>query len=134
MFHLDASHIDLTLDSRAVSFENPTGARGAGGRAHGGRKGAPSRLVRAGESVELCDLAGPGTVRHIWCTVPPAPPEVMRALVLEAFYDDADEASVSVPLLDFFALPVGRPAAYTSALTTAQEGRGFNAYFPMPFR
>jgi D-arabinan exo alpha-(1,3)/(1,5)-arabinofuranosidase (non-reducing end) len=130
----DPSIIDTTLDSRAVTFENVTGARGAGGQAHGGRKGAPSRLVHAGETVELCDLAGPGTVRHIWCTVPPAPPEVMRALVLEVFYDGAPEPSVSVPLLDFFALPLGRPVAYASALTSAQEGRGFNAYFPMPFR
>jgi D-arabinan exo alpha-(1,3)/(1,5)-arabinofuranosidase (non-reducing end) len=130
----DPSIIDTTLDSRAVTFENTTGARGAGGRTRGGRKGAPSRLVRAGETVELCDVAGPGTVRHIWCTVPPALPEAMRALVLEVFYDGRSEPSVSVPLLDFFGLPLGRPVPYASALTTAQEGRGFNAYFPMPFR
>ncbi|MDQ1520847.1 MAG: hypothetical protein QOI55_1920 [Actinomycetota bacterium] len=130
----DPSIIDTTLDSRAVTFENPTGARGAGGQSHGGRKGAPSRLIRPDETVDLCDLEGPGTIRHIWCTVPPARPEVMRALVLEAFYDGASEPSISVPLLDFFALPHGRPIAYTSALTSAQEGRGFNAYFPMPFR
>jgi hypothetical protein len=130
----DPSIVDTRLDSRAVTFENVTGARGAGGQAHGGRKGAPSRLVRAGESVDLCDLEGPGTVRHVWCTVPPGRPEQMRALVLEAFYDGHDEPSVAVPLLDFFGLPLGRPVPYTSALTAAQEGRGFNAYFPMPFR
>ena len=38
---LDAARIDLSLDCRSVSFENPTGARGAGGSACGGRKGAP---------------------------------------------------------------------------------------------
>jgi hypothetical protein len=125
--------IDLDLDSRAATFENPTGARGAGGTAAGGRKGAPSRIVRAGERVVLADLDGPGVIRHIWCTVPPAPPATMRALVLEVFYDGRDEPSVSVPLLDFFGCAQGRPTAYTSALTAAQEGRGFNAYFPMPF-
>jgi hypothetical protein len=31
---LEPSWIDTSLDSRAVSFENPTGARGAGGQAH----------------------------------------------------------------------------------------------------
>jgi hypothetical protein len=129
----DPSTIDLSLDSRAVTFENPSGARGAGGRAHGGRKGAPSRVIAAGERAVLADLDGPGTVRHVWCTVPPAPPEVMRALVLEVFYDGLDRPSASVPLLDFFALPHGRPVAYASVLTSAQEGRGFNAYFPMPF-
>jgi len=131
---LDPSRIDLELDSRAVSFENPTGARGAGGTAHGGRKGAPSRRIEAGERVVLADLEGPGTIRHLWLTFPPAPPERMRALVLEVFYDGAAEPSISVPALDFFGLPHGRPAPYASALLSAQEGRGFNAYLPIPFR
>jgi hypothetical protein len=130
----DPSVIDLGLDSRSVTFENPTGARGAGGAAARGRKGAPSRSIRAGERVTLVELEGPGTVRHVWCTVPPAPPEVMRAMVLEVFYDDETEPGVSVPLLDFFGAPCGRPRAYGSALTAVQEGRGFNAHFPMPFR
>src|SRR6185436_20645566 len=84
----DPAVVDPTLDSRAVSFENPTGARGAGGRAHGGRKGAPNRRVRAGERVVLADLEGPGIARHLWLTVPPAPPERLRGLFLEVFYDD----------------------------------------------
>jgi hypothetical protein len=67
-------------------------------------------------------------------TFPPALPEAMRALWLELFYDGAAEPSVSVPALDFFALPHGRPVAFASALASAQEGRGFNAYYPMPFR
>jgi hypothetical protein len=57
----------------------------------------------------------------------------MRALWMEVFYDDAKAPSVSVPCLDFFGLPHGRPAAYASALTAAQEGRGFNAWLPLPF-
>lgn len=130
----DLSVIDPDLDSRAVTFENPTGERGAGGTAYGGRKGAPSRRLAAGETVMLAELAGPGTVRHVWMTFPPAPPEVMRAMWMEVFYDGAIEPSVSVPCLDFFGMPHGRPVAYASALTSAHEGRGFNAYFPMPFR
>jgi hypothetical protein len=66
-------------------------------------------------------------------TIPPAPPEVMRGAVLEVFYDDLDEPSVSVPCLDFFGVPHGRPAPYSSVLTAVQEGRGFNSFFPMPF-
>jgi hypothetical protein len=130
----DPSRLDLTLDSRAVTFENPSGGRGAGGAAHGGRKGAPSRLVGGGERVVLAEIDGPGTIRHFWCTVPPAPPHDMRALTLEVFYDGRADPSISVPLLDFFAAPVGRPVAYASMLTVVAEGRGFNAYFPMPFR
>jgi len=134
MFDTDPSRIDLSLDSRAVTFENPTGERGAGGRSFGGRKGAPAKRLEPGERVVLADLEGPGTIRHVWLTFPPARPERMRALALEVFYDGAAEPSISVPALDFFGLPHGRPAAYTSALSAAQEGRGFNAYLPLPFR
>ena len=129
----DLASIDTTIESRAVTFENPTGARGAGGTAAGGRKGAPMRVVAAGEAVTLADLDGPGTVRHIWLTVRLAPPEVLRALVLEVFYDGAERPSVAVPLLDFFACPHGRPVEHASALVAVQEGRGFNSYVPMPF-
>ncbi len=128
------SAVDTRLDSRAITFENPTGARGAGGAARAGRKGAPSRRLEPGEHVVLADLDGPGTIGHVWMTFPPAPPEVMRALVLEVFYDGAELPSISVPCLDFFGLPHGRPVAFTSALTSAQEARGFNSYIPMPFR
>ncbi|OAI40447.1 hypothetical protein AYO38_01110 [bacterium SCGC AG-212-C10] len=129
----DPSRIDLSLDSRAITFENPTGARGAGGTAVGGRKGAPSRVIAPGERVVLAEIDGPGTIRHIWMTFPPSPPEHMRSLWMEVYYDGASEPSVSVPCLDFFGLPLGRPAPYSSLLASAQEGRGFNAYFPMPF-
>jgi len=127
------AYIDTALEGRAVTFENPTGARAAGGQAHGGRKGAPSREIGPGERVRLADIEGPGTLRHLWMTFPSARPERMRALVLEVFYDHRDEPSVSVPCLDFFGLPHGRPVAYHSALMAAQEGRGFNSYLPMPF-
>ncbi len=126
--------IDPRLDSRAATFENPSGARGAGGTAHGGRKGAPNRRLEPGERVVLADIEGSGVIRHIWMTFLPTRPERMRALYLEVFYGDADEPSVSVPCLDFFGLAHGRPVAYHSALTAANEGRGFNSYVPMPFR
>jgi Protein of unknown function (DUF2961) len=131
---LNPAFVDPRIDSRAITFENPTGARGAGGTTHGGRKGAPNRRLRAGERVVLADIAGRGILRHLWMTYLPAPPEQMRSLVLEVFYGDAAEPSISVPALDFFGLPHGRLAPFASALTTAQEGRGLNAYFPMPFR
>jgi hypothetical protein len=127
------AYVDPDIDSRAITFENPTGERGAGGRAHGGRKGAPNRRLEPGERVVLADIEGPGIIRHIWMTFPPSRPEKMRALYVEVFYDGADEPSVSVPCLDFFGLPHGRPVAYASALASAQEGRGFNSYVPMPF-
>jgi hypothetical protein len=126
--------IDTSLKSRATSFENVTGAKGAGGAAHGGRKGAPSKRLAPRERVVLADLEGSGIVRHLWMTFPPAPPERLRSLVLEVFYGGAAEPSVSVPVVDFFGLPHGRPVALTTALTTVQEARGYNSWIPMPFR
>jgi hypothetical protein len=129
----DPARIDTALDSRSISFENPSGGRGQGGSAARGRKGAASRLIASGETVVLADIAGPGRVRHVWMTFPPGPPEAMRSVWMEVYYEGLDEPSISVPCLDFFALPHGRPTPYFSALTSAQEGRGLNAYFPMPF-
>jgi D-arabinan exo alpha-(1,3)/(1,5)-arabinofuranosidase (non-reducing end) len=130
----DPARIDTRLESRSISFENPTGARGRGGTAHGGRKGAPQRIVAPGERLVLADIAGPGRVRHVWFTASPLPPEQMRRLVLEVFYDGCDAPSVSVPLVDFFGCAHGRPVPLVTAFTAVQEGRGFNATFPMPFR
>ena len=132
MLDLDPSKIDLSLDSRAVTFENPTGERGAGGQSHGGRKGSPARRIEPGERVLLADLEGPGTIRHVWMTFPPMRPERMRALVLEVFYDGSDAPSISVPALDFFGLPHGRPAAYTRASVLAEEFSRPDAIRPRP--
>ncbi len=130
---MDPSFIDSSIESRAVTFENPTGARGAGGTTASGRKGAPNRVIGAGERVVLADIEGPGVIRHLWMTVLPAPPERLRAIWIEVFYDGSDQPSISVPALDFFCLPHGRTAPFASALVSANEGRGFNSTIPMPF-
>jgi hypothetical protein len=134
IFPNDPQLIDTGIDSRSISFENPRGERGGGGTAANGRKGSPSRLILPGDKVTLADIKGPGQLRHIWMTFPPANPELMRSVMVEVFYDGLEEPSISVPCLDFFGLPHGRPAPYFSALTSVAEGRGFNAYFPLPFR
>src|SRR5207244_2825599 len=115
-------------------FENPTGARGAGGTVANGRKGAPFKLIEAGERIVLADIEGPGVVRHIWMTFPLAPPEIMRAKFIEVFYDGATEPSISVPAVDFFGWPWGRRVALNSALAIIGEGRGYNSFIPMPFK
>ena len=130
----DPAQIDLAHEIRTISFENPDGARGSAGQAHDGRKGAPNRFLEPGEHLVLGDIEGPGRVRHLWMTFPPMTPEAMRGVWLEIFYDDAAEPSASVPCVDFFGLPHGRPVPYESALNAVQEGRGFNSWVPMPFR
>ena len=129
----DPSSIDPSLDSRAATFENPGGARGAGGQAARGRKGAPSRRMTPGETVVLLDTEGPGTIRHIWFTIPPARPERMRAVTLEITYDGGPAPSVSVPILDFVGVTHGRPTEIDAELISVPEARGFNTWVPMPF-
>lgn len=130
---LDPAYIDPGLDSRSISFENPDGARGGGGKAGHGRKGRPSYVCGPGERLVLADIKGPGTIRHIWMTILRLRPEMARALRFEVFYDGASEPSISVPVLDFYGLPHGRVVEYYSALTSINEGQGLNAYIPMPF-
>jgi hypothetical protein len=135
----DPANLWLGHESRAATFENPTAARGAGGRAGNGRKGAPNRVIRPGERVVLADVEGPGRVSHIWMTVAQLPnivgvqPAFYRAQTLEVFYGDLDEPSVSVPAPDFFGVVHGVVAPYASALTAANEGRGWESRVPMPF-
>ena len=97
----DPSRIDLALDSRAVTFENPTGDAGAGGQSHGGRKGAPSRLVnRASRSCSPTCRTGNRAPRLVH-----GPARATRSAArarLEVLYDGRDEPSIAVPLLDFF--------------------------------
>lgn len=134
MIHRDITRVDLSQRPRTISFENPTGAAAAGGSAAGGRKGAPYRMIAPGERVVLADIDGPGTVGHVWLTLPPMRPEYLRSLVIEVRYDGRAEPSIAVPLPDFFGAVHGRPLPLVSALQSIQEGRGFNSWIPMPFR
>src|SRR5262245_15436598 len=92
--------------SRAATFENPTGAPGAGGTAGNGRKGAPWKLIAPGETVTLASFDGPGQIGHIWLTIAQGggtpSPEFLRSQVLEMTYGGMSEPSVSVPVGDFF--------------------------------
>ncbi|MGE5295866.1 MAG: hypothetical protein ACM3VT_13655, partial [Solirubrobacterales bacterium] len=96
--------LDTSLVSRSISFENPTGAPGAGGKAASnlgpGRKGAPAINFRAGQEVQLCDIKGPGTIRHIWMTTANNPTN-LRSLVIRAWWDQQAHPSIECPIGDF---------------------------------
>lgn len=63
----------------------------------------------------------------------PMPPEALRAVWMEVFYEGSAAPSVSAPVADFFGMPHGRPVAFDSAFLSCHEGRGFNSYLPLPF-
>lgn len=128
--------------SRSASPENPTGAPGAGGRAAEGTgaaaasdlgvgwKVSPSIVLRAGTSATLADLAGPGTIEHIWLTTDRARLADMR---LRMTWDSAGTPAVDVPLGSFFCLEWGGYALIDSDLVVVAPAGGLNSYWPMPF-
>ena len=128
--------LDTGLLSRSISFENPTGAPGEGGKAASklgpGRKGAPQRNIKPGESVQLCDIEGPGTIRHIWVTTAHNPIS-LRALVLRAWWDDQEHPSIECPVGDFFGTAQGKIKPYCSAVHSVGSEAGMNIWLPMPF-
>jgi len=124
------------LHSRSISFENPTGAQGAGGRAASplgeGRKGDPARAVAAGETVLLASIEGPGTIRHIWVTTRPNR-TLLRSAMVRIYWEDESFPSVELPLGDFFGFAHGATAAFQTALHSVGERYGMNCFIPMPF-
>lgn len=99
--------------------------------------------LRAGETVELANIAGAGDINHIWMTVAPAGPtdpdtpdnDFLRKLVLRAYWDGSDTPSILVPLGDFFGVGHGRTANFASLplQMSPQDGKAFNSFFHMPF-
>lgn len=128
--------LDSGLISRSISFENPTGAPGEGGKAASnlgpGRKGAPARTIKPGESVQLCDIKGPGTIRHIWVTCNHGPID-LRSFVLRAWYDGQEQPSIECPVGDFFGTAHGKVMPYFSAVHSVGASAGMNLWLPMPF-
>ena len=55
------------LESRCISPENPTGAKGKGAMEGDGWKGSPFvRPFPKDTTVTVADINGPGMIRHIW--------------------------------------------------------------------
>jgi len=120
--------------TRWVSPENSTGAKGAGARENRGAKGHAFETIALGGSHVLADIGGAGTIDRIWMTLEDRSPEALRGLKLEIYWDGARQPAVSVPLGDFFLHGAGQMVPMETALLASPEGRSFVSYIPMPFR
>ena len=137
----DLSIIDDS-QSRSISAENFTGEKGKGGAAITGTgesqardlgqgwKVSPSVVVNAGQTTEIADIAGPGTIEQIWMT----PTGNWRFSILRIFWDNQEYPSVECPIGDFFACGWGKFAQVSSLAVCVNPGSAFNSYWPMPFR
>lgn len=91
--------------------------------------------LRAGENATICDLKGPGIIRHVWFTYRVRDDlYANRNIVLSMWWDDEEMPSVECPIGDFFAVGNGACADVDSEpVQVAAEGRALNCYWPMPF-
>jgi hypothetical protein len=128
--------LDTGLLSRSISAENPSGAPGEGGKAASplgvGRKGSPAKTLKPGETAQLCDIEGPGTIRHIWLTTRNIPLN-LRSTVLRGWWEGQEHPSIECPLGDFFGNAHGKVMGYQSAVHSVGPKGAFNIWLPMPF-
>ena len=129
--------------SRSINWENRTGEKGKGGMAASdlgpSRKGSPCIPgLEPGETVTLAEMDGPGVIQHIWITVTDRTSDrnryILRDLVLRMYWDGEESPSVESPLGDFFCCGFGVSYPVNSMPIAVNPTRGFNSYFPMPFR
>jgi hypothetical protein len=132
-----------SVQTRSISPENLDGSAGGGGRATEGTgaraardlgpgwKVSPSVIVPGASSFDLARIDGPGRITHIWLTTHS---DNWRSLVLRAYWDDAAEPAIEVPLGDFFCQGWGVFAQVSSQVIAVNPNGGFNSYWPMPFR
>src|SRR5512137_1903276 len=97
----------------------------------------PERRFNDNKTVVVADIKGPGVITMIHFALPQltvADPKYMmnRDTLIQMWWDGEAEPSVNVPFVDFFCDPMGRRDRIDSALVNKK--RGWNAYFPMPFR
>lgn len=129
--------------TRSLSAENPTGARGQGGRATEGSGAVAARELGQGWKVSPCisipgratavlaDIDGPGAIQHMWMTVDPV---AWRRLVLRAYWDGETLPSIEVPLGDFYCSGWAQRCNVSSLPVAVNPAGGFNCYWEMPFR
>lgn len=142
----DLYNLDTKLESRSISFENPTGEKGKGGMAEShlgvGRKGSPNKTIKSGEVITLCDIKGPGTIRHIWMggtfqnlrwITDSTRFKLLRSTVVRAYWDNQTSPSIECPLGDFMGFAHAQIKAYNSIAHSIADTGSLNLWLPMPF-
>ncbi len=139
-------------ETRSISAENPTGEKGKGGRAvpnpsdpdlafsnaaadlGQGWKVRPFVKPRAGQTITLMDVEGPGVIQHIWMATNPKWAGNGRASILRFYWDGETQPSIEVPMTDFFAVGHEQFARVNSLAVVVNPMSALNCYWPMPFR
>jgi len=133
--------------SRSISGENLTGAKGTGGMAIEGTgatcarelgqgwKVSPSVRIEPGQTFTLADIEGGGAIQSIWITGhDDTKNRTFRNWIIRMYWDDQDTPSVECPLGDFFARPWGGYHQVNSLPVATNPAWGMNCFWEMPFR
>src|SRR5687768_3221032 len=88
------------------------------------------------ETRAIANIDGAGCIKHIWCTMFSNTKFEYRKIILRMYWDGEDQPSVEAPIGDFFGLGHGLAKNFVSLplQMSPQDGRSFNAWFPMPFQ
>jgi len=91
--------------------------------------------IKGSEKYQICDLNGPGAIKHIWMTLASRDPHYLRKMIIRMWWDNEKNPSVDVPIGDFFGIGHGKTANFWSLPFSngPNDGKGFNCFFPMPF-
>jgi hypothetical protein len=131
-----------SAETRSISPENFSGAKGEGGMATEGTgaihatdlgqgwKISPSIRIQPGQTFELANINGPAAIQQIWMT----PTGNWRFSILRIYWDGQEQPSVECPIGDFFASGWGRFAPLSSLAICVNPGSAFNSYWEMPFQ
>jgi hypothetical protein len=133
--------------TRAITAENPAGHKGRGGMAMEGTgaacardlgqgwKVSPSVIIDPGVTFTIADIEGPGLIQHMWLSgdVSRKGPAA-RYYILRIYWEDQEQPSVETPVADFFASGWGQFAQISSLPVAVNPNRGYNCFWPMPFR
>jgi len=135
--------------TRSISAENFTGAKGKGGMSRledkdnanqansaysardlgQGWKVNPYIKIEPGQTFTLAEIEGPGAIQHIWMT----PTGNWRFSIIRIYWDGEKEPSVECPVGDFFCMGWNEYAPLSSLAVCVNPGSAFNCYWVMPF-
>ncbi len=129
--------------TRSISAENFTGAKGQAGMATEGTgaqcarelgqgwKVSPSVKIPAGTTFTMGEIKGPGVIQHIWLT---CFPDSWRHMILRFYWDEEETPSIEVPVGDFFCSGWTERCNVSSLPIAVNPAGGMNSYWEMPFR
>lgn len=93
-----------------------------------------SDIMGPGDWKEIANIEGPGVITHIWFTLSRQRDYVLKDCVMRIWWDDEPEPSVEVPIGEFFGLGHGKYYDVHSLPFETGNQRGYNCFFPMPFK